>query len=285
MYQKSLFLVGHPSDGTAIQDDELKASFLPSVTSAARPVGDVQSFMPLLNYLSDGEIDRHEKERDKDMNKRKKRNTRGRRGVALPERDAIRTYRTPAIGFPPPDPAVLALQAAANAPTSRRAAAAAASLSIANMVASENGGSPLMGNASLPMPPPQQQYHHQQPQPQQPVQPPAPPKEKKPKHLYKAPIPPASVIRPRAHVVAPTASTAVDDGTGGSNPRRTTEMERDAKEREFIDGQRPNMINGVWHCSNCGCPESIAFGRRKGPLGFKTQCGTCGKFSYSILWP
>jgi hypothetical protein len=37
------------------------------------------------------------------------------------------------------------------------------------------------------------------------------------------------------------------------------------------------MINGVWHCSNCGCPESIAVGRRKGPLGDKSQCGTCGR--------
>jgi SWI/SNF-related matrix-associated actin-dependent regulator of chromatin subfamily B protein 1 len=36
------------------------------------------------------------------------------------------------------------------------------------------------------------------------------------------------------------------------------------------------MINGIWHCSNCGCPESIAVGRRKGPLGNKSQCGTCG---------
>jgi hypothetical protein len=53
-------------------------------------------------------------------------------------------------------------------------------------------------------------------------------------------------------------------------------MEREAKEKEFLDGQHENMINGVWHCSNCGIPESIAIGRRKGPLGDKSQCGTCG---------
>ena len=34
------------------------------------------------------------------------------------------------------------------------------------------------------------------------------------------------------------------------------------------------MIDGVWHCSNCGCPESVAVGCRKGPLGDKSQCGT-----------
>ncbi|KAJ3551105.1 hypothetical protein NM688_g4928 [Phlebia brevispora] len=56
------------------------------------------------------------------------------------------------------------------------------------------------------------------------------------------------------------------------------ELEREAKEKEFVDGQHANMIDGVWHCSNCGCPESIAIGRRKGPLGDKSQCGTCGKF-------
>jgi len=40
----------------------------------------------------------------------------------------------------------------------------------------------------------------------------------------------------------------------------------------------PVMINGKWHCSACGCPEEIAIGRRKGPLGEKTMCGDCGKF-------
>ncbi|KAF7371516.1 SNF5-domain-containing protein [Mycena venus] len=54
--------------------------------------------------------------------------------------------------------------------------------------------------------------------------------------------------------------------------------ERQARERELPDGQRRTMINGVWHCSNCGCPEAIAEGRRKGPLGDKSQCGTCGKY-------
>ncbi len=269
-YQKSLFLVGHPSDGTPVQDDELRGAFLPSVSSATRPTDQVQAFTPLLNSLSDGEIERHEKERDKDMNKRKKRNTRGRRGVALPERDAIRTYRTPAYGFPELDPAILALQAAANAPTSRRAAAAAASLTIANMVASENG-QPLLTQAPTAAQP----------------QPPPPPKEKKQKWLSKAPEVPKSVLRPRARVGAPTRSTAADatDIThsldvprSAVTAKRQKELEREAKEREYAEGQHDNFINGVWHCSNCGCPESIAVGRRKGPLGDKSQCGTCGVY-------
>ena len=297
-YQKSLFLVGHPSDG--IQDEDLKLSFLPSLTCGARPVGEVQMFTPLLNYLSDGELERTEKERDKDLNKRRKRNTRGRRGIALPDREPIRTYRTPAIGFPELDAATLALAAAASAPMSRRAAAAAASVTIANMVASENGTAympQMMPSAAVPQPPPTTAS-----------------KEKKPKGLFKPPAFPSSVLRPRTQVVAPTPSTALDvSNTDASvdneappssssaapvssfafdsknakiiTARRAKELEREAKEKEFVDGQHPNYIDGVWHCSNCGCPESIAIGRRKGPLGDKSQCGTCGTFIHLRLLP
>jgi SWI/SNF-related matrix-associated actin-dependent regulator of chromatin subfamily B protein 1 len=275
-----LFLIGHPSDGTAIQDEELKTSFLPTLSSGARSIDQVQAFTPLLNYLSDGELERSEKERDKDMNRRRKRNTRGRRSVALPDREPIRTYRTPAIGFPELDAATLALAAAASAPVSRRAAAAAASLTIANMVASENG-TPFLPQ-TLPSAP--------QPQP-------TPRKEKKVNGLFKSPLVPSEVLRPRAHIAAPTASTAADglnlavplepDATTSNTvqdtrasravtAKRAKELEREAKEKEFADGQHSNYIDGVWHCSNCGCPESLAVGRRKGPLGDKSQCGTCG---------
>jgi hypothetical protein len=50
----------------------------------------VQAFTPILNYLSDSEMERNEKDREKEMNKRKKRATRGRRGVTLPDREPIR---------------------------------------------------------------------------------------------------------------------------------------------------------------------------------------------------
>ncbi|KAI0039220.1 SNF5-domain-containing protein [Auriscalpium vulgare] len=285
-YQKSLFLVGHPSDGTMVQDDDLRMSFLPSLTSAARSMDQITSFTPTLAYLSDSELERTDKEREKEMNRRRKRNTRGRRGIALPDREPIKTARTPAIGFPDVDPATLALAAAAAAPTSRRAAAAAASLTIANMVASENGTALI--TPTMPMAVPTAPT-------------PVVPKEKKTKGLFKPPSYPSSVLRPRAHVHAPTMSTAADASTlppplendpPAPTPvtapnstitkvisaKRAKELEREAKEKEFADGQHANMINGVWHCSNCGCPEDIAIGRRKGPLGDKSQCGTCGKY-------
>ncbi|EJD02050.1 SNF5-domain-containing protein [Fomitiporia mediterranea MF3/22] len=288
-YQKSLFLVGHPSDGSAVQDDDLRMSFIPTVTFVTRPLDQTTLTQPVINYLSDGELDRLDKEREKEANKRRKRNTRGRRGITLPDREPIRTHRTPAIGFPEIDPSTLALAAAAAAPTSRRAAAAAASVTIANMVASENGTTVL----------PQVT-----PQPSVPTLPTS--KVPKPRGSFKAPSYPSSVLKSRANITSPTPSTMVDSAvhepplegdaplpvsapaTPSAPPskatnvpmtaRRQRELEKEAKEREFADGQRANMINGVWHCSNCGCPDSVAVGRRKGPLGDKSQCGACGKF-------
>jgi len=290
VYQKSLFLVGHPADGSMVQDEDLRMAFLPSLTSGTRSMDQVQSYTPMLNYLSDGEIERSEKEREKELTKRRKRNTRGRRGIALPDREPNRTYRTPALGFPELDPATLALAAAANAPTLKRAAAAAASLTIANMAASENG-TPIM---PIQLPPQQ---------PTTSMIPLTPGKEKKAKGLFKPPSYPSSVLHPRAQVTAPTASTAVEStsmlpsslldnepppppppppviNTAPPDPKaaakKAREAEREAKEKELADGQHTNLINGVWHCSNCGCPDDIAIGRRKGPLGDKSQCGTCG---------
>ena len=63
IYQKSLFLVGHPSDGTAVQDDDLRMSMLPALTTGARSMDQVSAFTPTLNYLSDSELEKNEKER------------------------------------------------------------------------------------------------------------------------------------------------------------------------------------------------------------------------------
>lgn len=282
-YQKSLFLVGHPSDGMLVPDEDLRTSFLPSLSNGvARSLDQVPAFTPLLNYLSDGELERNEKEREKELTRRRRKTTRGRRGVALPDRDPLKTCRTPAIGFPEADSSAL-INAAIAPPTTKRAAAAAASLTIANMVASENGTALMQPSTPMNIPtatPAQQQKE----------------KEKKSRGLFKAPSYPSSVLRPRALISAPTPSTGLDSSKppvsvdGGSvapessrggarafSAKKAREMEKEAREREYFDGQHPNWIDGVWHCSNCGCPESIAIGRRKGPLGDKSQCGTCGK--------
>lgn len=272
-----------------VQDDDLRMSLLPSLSTGARSMEQVGAFTPILNYLSEGELERNEKEREKELNKRRRKTGRGRRGIALPDREPPKTFRTPAIGFPEIDAATLALVNAAAAPTSRRAAAAAASLTIANMVASENGTVVLPASAPTSLTPAASSMGT---------------KDRKTKGLFKAPSYPAGVLRPRAQVKAPTPSTGADpstlpppietdlpvpSGSGGAPDskgakmpltiKRVKELEREAKEKQYADGQHPNYINDIWHCSNCGCPESVAVGRRKGPLGDKSQCRVCGEYA------
>ena len=111
-------------------------------------------------------------------------------------------------------------------------------------------------------------------------------KEKKVKGpgLFTAPPFDPSVLRPRAQVSAPTRSTAADDdGTGKirfskeKQVQREREREKDAREKEYMSRQHPTDVDGKWHCSNCGRPEDLAGGKRKGPMGDKSQCAVCGK--------
>ncbi|GJJ16102.1 hypothetical protein Clacol_010381 [Clathrus columnatus] len=319
VYRKAILsgLAGQP-----VEDDELRPTFLPPLTRStiARTLDNANAHMPLLNYLSDGEIERNEREREKEI-KRRRRTVRSKTaggglhqfttgGRIMPDR----TYRTPGIGFPEVDNTALSGQGSqgsvgATTTTSRRAAAAAASLTIANMVASENGGSPIQMNMPDPLPiRPVRETPKKglMPPPQHPSQP--------PQKMFKAPALPPTVYRPRAKLALPPPSTSLDpskyrrrlgstkggvdtnmddDDDGASllppppppplPPARLTakqlrDLEKEAKEREYAEGQHENVINGVWHCSNCGCPDNIAIGRRKGPLGDKSQCGPCGKF-------
>ena len=51
-------MVGHPSDGSAVQDDDLQMSLLPSLVSGARSMEQVEAFTPILQYLSESEIEK-----------------------------------------------------------------------------------------------------------------------------------------------------------------------------------------------------------------------------------
>lgn len=292
-YERSLYMLGNPSSVASISDSDFKDYFLPNVTSGTvtRNAESASSFTPFLNVVDEIELAiGTEKEKNK---RRKVRQTMRRRPNALPDRDAVRTHRTPAIGFPENDPTALinGAMGASTPATGRRAAAVAASSTIANMVASENGGIilPLPDKpSSTPIPPPKTSKAH---------------------GLFKAPSYPLSVLKSRALVDGAIASTSLvkdtpaapkaevdDDGnplvavTGERritnkipSAKRQKEMEREEKEREYAKRQHANMVNGVWHCSNCGCPDDIAIGRRKGPLGDKSQCGECGKSSIPII--
>ena len=307
-YRKTLSLLG--AGGHVTDDDDLRPAFLPPITraSVARSVETASAHMPLLNYMSDGEIERTERERDKEL-KRKRRTARGR--ALGPRLVPDRTHRTPGIGFPELDSAALQAAQAANVPTtSRRAAAAAASLTIANMVASENGGSPLQLGMPEPGRPPIGTAREAAAAAAAKKAAATSASSRVPPRLFKAPSFPSAVLRARAKVVGPTPSTGLDPGKyRGAAPKEAVEttqeetqpvvvqpaapakltakqlrdLEKEAKEKAYAEGQHENMIDGVWHCSNCGCPETIAVGRRKGPLGDKSQCGPCGACS-AFLW-
>ncbi|KAF9516045.1 hypothetical protein BS47DRAFT_1341372 [Hydnum rufescens UP504] len=302
VHQKSLAIIGHPFDGTSVQDEDLKSAFLPVVKKATRTLDDSDSYMPVLHHLTESEIERVEKEREKEI-KRKKRQGRARTRLAMPDRDPLKTQRTiPGAtevhnGMPPPSTVTIG--------SSRRAAAQAASATIASLAASENSDRPY--GALLPPVIHVDRHAQQAPTPPAIVPPPKPTKRQKVVHL-RAPTLPQDVYTPRAKLSLShrTASTSLrppaparsvkknrGDGEASSSARtpsatpvKQTPTSRaaaakemnDAKIKEYAEGLHPVMINGKWHCSVCGCPEDIAIGRRKGPLGEKTMCGDCGKY-------
>lgn len=306
VYQKSLFLVGHPFDGTPVADDELRTTLLPPIDHSFRfDRALLEQFTPQLNVLQEGEIERNEREREKEL-KRKRRQTRGRRGIVLPDREPQKTHRTP-IGFAEVE-ITPAQQAAQQQPTVsfRRAAAAAASLTIANLAANENG---------TPVPTSMHTIEKERltpvlPQQQQIQQPKA--KRQKTGILQPPPLPKSIFLARAGAGGVPTTTTGLEPAEasaaraefgdnapeGPASPsgglvdqsidsdgqaamlRRVLEKEGG----ESTEGLHANLIDGTWHCSNCGCPESLAVGRRKGPLGQGTMCGECGMWYIFIRW-
>ncbi|KAF7726437.1 SWI/SNF chromatin-remodeling complex subunit [Apophysomyces ossiformis] len=91
VFIKSLLLVGHEFNGTPVTDDDLKSSFLPAVKSIIRDTESVERFTPAILELTDAEI---EKMANRRGYRRKRRQTRGRRGVMLPDREPQKTHRT-----------------------------------------------------------------------------------------------------------------------------------------------------------------------------------------------
>ncbi|KAG1802080.1 uncharacterized protein HD556DRAFT_796902 [Suillus plorans] len=51
---------------------------------------------------------------------------------------------------------------------------------------------------------------------------------------------------------APASSVSIPAPDSRAVAKKAKELEREAKEKEFVDGQHANMINGAWHCSNKG---------------------------------
>jgi SWI/SNF-related matrix-associated actin-dependent regulator of chromatin subfamily B protein 1 len=89
VFTKSLCILGHVQ-GVPVPDDDLRREFLPSLFEPFR--ADAADFTPLLNQLTPDEVERNDKEREREV-RRKRRQTKG-RGVTLPDRDFVKTHRT-----------------------------------------------------------------------------------------------------------------------------------------------------------------------------------------------
>ncbi|KAG0071711.1 SWI/SNF chromatin-remodeling complex subunit [Podila epicladia] len=92
-HTKCLNLIGYNYDGSSVHDEDLRGSFLPKITTILREEEAVEQFTPILEKLTEPEIDKLERDRERDK-RRKRRQTRGRRGVILPDREPTKTKRT-----------------------------------------------------------------------------------------------------------------------------------------------------------------------------------------------
>ncbi|RKP40116.1 hypothetical protein BJ085DRAFT_2528, partial [Dimargaris cristalligena] len=77
IYTKSLLLLGYPFDGSLVEDLDLQGAFLPPISTVVRSSREVNEFTPSLVELSALELERKEKDDDRDI-RRKRRQTRGR---------------------------------------------------------------------------------------------------------------------------------------------------------------------------------------------------------------
>lgn len=95
MYTKSLFLVGHPFDGRVVEDEDIRSTLSTTLSNALHPDDQIVKRAPLLSELSEADIERQDKDQDREA-RRKRRQGRARRGVVLPDfRDPPKTHRTP----------------------------------------------------------------------------------------------------------------------------------------------------------------------------------------------
>ena len=95
LFTRSLYVTGHPFDSRPVEDQELKASFLPSpLPSPFRPYQAAKDFTPYLYELNEAELEKTELSHSREE-RRQKRSVNRRGGPALPDlKDRRRTIRT-----------------------------------------------------------------------------------------------------------------------------------------------------------------------------------------------
>jgi len=240
-YSRSLSAIEH-RPGAPVVHDELKTAFLAPLSSTSadtfRPTLSIAEFTPRLEHLPPDELERQDKERDRDM-RRKKRQTRGRQRVTLPDRDPVKTHRTL---LPRPGQS-----------------------EVVPFINKE-------GEQVMPQPEIAQAYAIAYRQDQL---------------MYGRGEP-----RYRAEEDPEDDADAVKrEKQNSALPVNGTLPIPKVKEKPIISaltleqiGQHESIINGVWHCSNCGGPDGIVPGRRKGPAGEKTLCSECGQSCRSLCF-
>jgi len=257
IYTKSLVLTGHSFDGTPVLDEDLKMAFLPPIVGPVTRIGDIaDEHTPRLIELSDLEVDRLEKDRERES-RRKRRQTRGRRGVLLPDREPLPTRRT----IPSRSSSLLLSAFDEDAPTQpdptlrrRRPAQPIPQHQPSSLIS----GPPATSHAN---------HYHTQTQVRGPLADPA--------RTLSAAGKEDNVGREALHH-PPTPPSIRINASSKDSPKMAAKATPYVPLPEQI--QHDNFINGVWHCGNCGCPQSVAVGLRKGPRGDRTLCGACGKY-------
>ena len=250
---RSLFLLGYPLNAFEMLDEEFRSAFLPHVEpeNVTRRPRDIVAFTPRLQQLASTDVIRLERERERDM-RRKRRQTKSRRVIGLPDREPQSTFRTPP---------VWGLQGAGDIISTRRGTAAEEGRkTTAKRVRTDwyDFHFVFPGGLGLPRSIPRSTPRYR-----------------------------VSLSGPQCGALGTAAPTFAVDAPAaprGRPPKSRQPVNAwDAAlgkgvRREDLERQHPNIHEGHWYCGNCGCPDILAPGRRKGPLGEKSLCGPCGKY-------
>lgn len=292
-YVKSLALVEH-HNGYPVPNDELRYAFLQRVTEPIR-TGQVDDFTPFLNLLNAEELDRQEKEHDREA-RRKRRQTRSRRGITLPDRESQRTVRSivPIQGLkmvipyqnenedlivpmqPVAEPFAIEESAVEipepsdlppkrHIPVSKEVHAPESQSGTPNKATGSRVSRRLRGAtadvAPSGTPPKTNEFN------------PTIEKEDAP-----TPTNAGTPVPCPTNKKMPNKTESSTNATANKKPPPAGPRTRGINWESL--GLHDPMVDGVWHCSNCGCPEQIAVGRRKGLGGKDTLCGECGRYMH-----
>ncbi|CAG8454110.1 14633_t:CDS:10 [Ambispora leptoticha] len=243
IYVKSLILVGHPFDGSTVQDDDLRQNFLPALSSVIRKEEQVDQHTPILVELTEAEIDKIEKDRERDA-RRKRRQTRGRRGVILPDREPPKTHRTllhntMLIPDPADETSLIPVIASGMPPVQRKAS----SMGYDNYSAiSEKPVTPAPG-----------------------------------KLRGRGRTAAVGGSNLRSAMSADMSDSHMNRRSGSANSSTTIKESKESTKRQYRRAAA-GTASEEWTCFNCGCLSSQTPLLRKGPGGEKTLCNACGLY-------